>query len=399
VRAGIYTDDQEEKIFIRREARAWARSGMITEAQLGIVHERTDPGLSQTNVFFRILFFVFTYICVQTVIGLYLWLSGFKSNAAFAWTSLLFGAASYGLAEYLVRRRSFYRYGIEEALALGSITLICWGLGTFIYLSGAKSQLLITAGALLASSTAFWLYLRFGFLYAAVLSIAAACVVPFQLSLPSTSERMLLVAVLALILLVSIRAESFETRDFARDKNTSIQAFLLAGIYFTLNMRLHLLGRMWFDPDPYDPYAGVPPLFYWATYGLTFLVPVLGLYHGLHKRKRIIINVSLIASLLTLATNKDYLGLKHYSWDPVILGVTMVVGAIIITRWLDNGDKEMRNGFTAQSLLKPEDYGINLADIGAAALPGALGAPPQEPQADRPFEGGQSGGGGASSNY
>lgn len=117
------------------------------------------------------------------------------------------------------------------------------------------------------------------------------------------------------------------------------------------------------------------------------------------SRKRFVINVSLIAVLLTLATDKDYLGFKHYAWDPAVLGVAMVVVAIVIMRWLANGGREARNGFTVQNLLKPENHGINLAELGAALLPGAIRPhlPPSSP--DRPFAGGQSGGGGASSGY
>jgi hypothetical protein len=260
---------------------------------------------------------------------------------------------------------------------------------------------LITTGAMLASACAFWLYLRFGFLYAAVISVACACVVPFQLSLPPASERAILAMLLVLILLTGIRAESFEAMDFKKKRGAMLQACLLAGIYLAVNLRLPELGRAHFgNPAPfYQPHAGFPPLFYWATYGLTFLVPVLGLYHGLKSRKRIVINVSLIAALLTLATNKDYLGFKHYTWDPAVLGVVMVIAAAIIMRWLANGTQEARKGFTAQNLLKPENHGINLADLGAAVLPGAIQAnlPPSLP--DKPFADGQSGGGGASSGY
>ena len=65
----LYTAEQEERLFIRREARAWARSGLITDEQLGGIHARTDPGLRETNVFFRILFFLFTGTCMQAVIS------------------------------------------------------------------------------------------------------------------------------------------------------------------------------------------------------------------------------------------------------------------------------------------------------------------------------------------
>jgi hypothetical protein len=401
VRISLYTAEQEEKLFTRRQARAWSRSGLITEEQLGIIESRTDPGLSRTNVFFRILFFVFTCVCLQTVIGFYVWTVGVQSEVSLAWAALMFGIAMSGLAEYLVGRKSFYRHGIEEALALAGMALACAGIVILITLLKVEPRFLITTGALLASACSFWLYLRFGFLYAAVISVACACVVPFQMSLTPASERAILAMVLALVLLAGIRAESFETRDFKKERSAILQACLLAGIYLAVNLRLPELGRAHFgNPAAFhDPHAGFPAAFYWATYGLTFLVPAIGLYLGLKRRKRIVINVSLIAALLTLATNKDYLGFKHCAWDPAVLGIAMVICAVIIMHWLANGGREGRRGFTAQNLLKPEDHGINLADVGAAVLPAAIHAnlPPISP--DKPFEGGQSGGGGASQGY
>jgi hypothetical protein len=264
-----------------------------------------------------------------------------------------------------------------------------------------EPRFLITTGAVLASACAFWLFLRFGFLYAAVLSVAFACVVPFQLSLPPTGERVIVAMVLALILLTSIRAERFETWDFKKERSAALQACLLAGIYLAVNLRLPELGKaFWGHPGmSYRPFAGFPPLFYWMTYGLTFLIPALGLYNGLKSRKRIVINVSLIAALLTLATNKDYLGFKHYAWDPAIFGAVLIIAAIVIMRWLANGGREARSGFTARNLLKPENHGINLAAIGAAVLPGAIHANLPQASPDKPFDGGQSGGGGAASGF
>ena len=398
MKPGIYTDDQEEKLRIRREAKAWARSGLITEAQLGIIRERTEHGLSETNVFFRILFFLFTCIGVLAAVGLYFWLFEVRGTAA---SALFFGAASYGFAEFLVRQKSFYRHGIEEALALCSVPLVCWGIVTALPVPDHSHSWYVTSVSLLFAAAAFWVYLRFGFLYAAVLSVASAAAVPLHLSLPPAEEKIVLAAALALILMTSLRAESSETRDFARDRSETLQAILLAGIYLALNLRLHLIGSAFFD-DPgilHDRYAGYPPWFYWATYGLVFLVPALGLWHGIRARKRMVINASLVLSLLTLATNKDYLGFRHYAWDPAILGAAMIVAAVALTRWLKGGQGETRNGFTARSLVKPEDHGISLADIGAAATPDMVGAPPRPPQADRPFEGGMSGGGGASGTY
>ena len=132
MRISIYTTDQEEKIFIRREARTWARSGLITGEQLGIIDSRTEPGLIQTNIFFRILFFVFTFICMQTVIGFYVWVVGLRDESSIAGAALAFGLAMVALAEYLAGRKCFYRHGIEEALALVGMALACSGIVIFI---------------------------------------------------------------------------------------------------------------------------------------------------------------------------------------------------------------------------------------------------------------------------
>ena len=280
------------------------------------------------------------------------------------------------------------------------MTMACVGIFMLIHTQQAEERLLITTGATLASAGAFWLYLRFGFLYAAVISAACACLIPFQLSLPREYERAILAMILAIVFLMSIRSEQSETYDFKRERSEMLQACLLAGLYLAVNLRLPEMARAYFGSIAfYRPHAGFAPWFYWATYGLTFMVPALGLYLGLKSRKRLLTNVSLIAALLTLATNKDYLGFKHYAWDPAILGIVMVLVAVVLMRWLAVGPREARNGFTARNLLKPENHGISLADIGAAMIPGAVAAQPSPASPDKPFAGGQSGGGGASSGY
>jgi hypothetical protein len=77
----------------------------------------------------------------------------------------------------------------------------------------------------------------------------------------------------------------------------------------------------------------------------------------------------------------------------------MVLLAVVLMRWLSDGAREARNGFTAKNLLIPENHGISLADIGAAMISGTVAANPPQALPERPFAGGQSGGGGASSAY
>lgn len=397
----LYTDEQEEKIFIRRESRTWTRSGLITDEQFGIIDVRTNPGVSQTNVFFRILFFLFTIACAIAVVGFYLWATGIRNEVTVAWSLMAFSIPFYVLAETLVKRNSFYRHGIEEALALSSTLLLCTGFALLMNVLKSEPRLLIIAGSLLMATCAFWLYLRFGFLYAAFIAVVALCLIPFQLSLSPANERVTLIMIFMLMFWMNLRKCLPTSEDFKKKKLATIQAFLLAGIYLAVNLRLPELFRtlLAYPIISARPFAGFSSIFYWTTYVLTFLVPVLGFYYGLKNRIRLIIDVSLVSAVITLATNKNYLGLKHYEWDPAILGVFMVIVAGFIIRWLIGGNNGMRHGYTARNMLKPENYGISLADLGAAVVIGEIAANQPSIQPEKPFSGGESGGGGVSSGY
>ena len=111
-----------------------------------------------------------------------------------------------------------------------------------------------------------------------------------------------------------------------------------------------------------------PPYIYWSSYILAFVIPALGIYWGIKSRKRLIINISLVLVCITLATNKSYLEMTRYAWDPTIMGMLLIALSILITRWIASGPKKARNGFTADNILKPEDHGISLAEAAAAAL-------------------------------
>ena len=89
--------------------------------------------------------------------------------------------------------------------------------------------------------------------------------------------------------------------------------------------------------------------------------------------------------------------MTRYAWDPAILGIVLVILSIIINRWLNTGVNKARNGFTAENILKPESHGIGLTDIAAALTPMATNIEVQ--QQDKFFDGGTSGGGGASREY
>jgi len=401
----LYTPEQEESIFIRKRAQTWQRSEFLTEDQLRIIWERTDPHLAETALFFRLLYFVFTWICLSAVVGLVAWISDADDERPIGLIFLIFSLPMYALAEYTVQRYRLYRHGIEEALALFSLVLFCGGI-ILIILSlprHPRDLEMLSIGTSIVCAFAYWLYMRFGFIYAALIAMFLAPGFLVSLNLSPTSLLICSFSLYGLLFLISLQTESDTLEDFRKKRKGILQACLFAGIYLSINLRIFEAAEAWIRQHPphLTTCAGFPPAAYWLSYALTFLVPVVvGLYLGIKTRKRALMNVGLIALVLTLVTNKDYLGLKHDAWDPIILGAMLILAAILIIRWLATGQDKERCGFTADSILKPERYGLNLAEITAAAVPG-MTVPPADaqPVEPSPFENGQSGGGGASRDF
>jgi len=397
----LYSSLQEEYIDIRSQARTWLRSGLISEDQMQAFFGETDPGLHQTNLFFRVLFFVFTLLCAGAVTGLFVWLMEKAGNKILAMVVLFFGIFYYILAEHLVKIRRLYRYGIEEALTMAG--MVCFAISFLLWIENyhLNHKTISIAVCLLFSVISGLIYLRFAYLYAAGISLAAVCIIPYQLSLPPIAERVILLCVLCGIFIFSLIADKRENENFRKDRHTKIQTCLLVAIYLTVNLQILGLagllfgetGNVHFHPKNYPPYL------YWTSYVLTFLIPAAGILWGIKSRKRLVLNAGLVLACATLATNKSYLGMTRYAWDPAILGILLVVLSIMVHRWIDSGPDQMRQGYTAVDLLKPEDRGISLGDAAAAVTAGAIADQQPEVKQDSFFEDGKSGGGGASRHF
>src|SRR5204862_6335297 len=93
-----------------------------------------------------------------------------------------------------------------------------------------------------------------------------------------------------------------------------------------------------------------PDAFYWLTYAATWIIPAAALADGLRAKDRPLIMTGIVLGLVTLATNKPYLGLRRQTWDPMLLGVVLIGATIALRRWLGNGPGGARGGYTADTL-------------------------------------------------
>ena len=130
---------------------------------------------------------------------------------------------------------------------------------------------------------------------------------------------------------------------------------------------------------------------------LIWCLPPIVLVRGIRQKDRFVIAVGAIVAVLTLISNKPYLGWPRHTWDPILLGILLTGVAVLIRRWLARGPGGIRHGFTAARLSENDKQWINVGQAGLGLL-----SPTPAPQTSDPdfhFGGGKSGGGGASSDF
>lgn len=379
----------EEKIRTQSRVREWARSGFLDEAQAERISTDLQVDLRRTNLFLRAVLFIFTVLIVSASIALFVITFRVNNNGPAVLTCLVSAAICYALAEYLVRRFRLYRFGVEEALAVCAVLLFAVAaIAQMDWMSQTSTfQRTVVAGLSMGGLGALAVYRRFGYLYGAIAFVSCLVALPFQFHLTLPVERGLVALILLVVLLIARSGRRVYGDDFPGDDYGWIQAAALAGLYLDLNLRI--TGSV------------SEGSFYWLTYVLVWIIPIFALVVALRARDRLLLDVSMAAVLATVLTNKSYLGLLQQPWDPIIFGVVVSVMAILIRRWLARSPDNERYGFTAQRLLTADRRLLTLVGTATTVLQQAgsgvatHAAAPSKPE----FQGGRSGGAGASGSF
>lgn len=377
----VYSGDDERAIRVQRLVEDWTKSGLLLEAQRERIVPELKVDLRRTNRFLRGTMFLFGYLIVSSLAGLVAVFLNISENA-FIWMSLIGAVTSFIAAQYLVRSFRLYRFGIEEAAAIAAASFFVIFAATVF--SSTFSTTIALATATLA---AYALFTHFGFVYAGVAATVLAPMVVFDLAQSDTLRRLVAAIVLLSIFFVARERRKDHEPDFPGDSYAVIEAVAWASLYVITNLK----ASSWLAiPD------GVPQ-FYWATYILIWLLPIAGLWLAIRDRHRLMLDVNIILAIATLMSNKPYLGAEQKPWDPILLGIVLIVVAIGLRRWLTSGAGGSRNGIVAERLLASEKSGLAMAGSATVFAPGAPSAHTHEGPAIG--GGGSSGGAGASGKY
>src|SRR5581483_7307323 len=176
----LYSASSEETLRARKLLADWAEEGYITQAQHERFEQETVSNLRTTNIFLRLVLFLFTLICVGAAIGLFFVVSRPSDETAGVFL-LILAAGCYAAAEATASQAHFYRYGIEEAFAVCSVAFLCVGMLVAFFSGGHyspgpnSSELLVPA---IGAMFSLWIWHRFGYSYAFIAAMVFAVFLP-----------------------------------------------------------------------------------------------------------------------------------------------------------------------------------------------------------------------------
>jgi hypothetical protein len=397
----IYRASSEETFRARKLLADWVGEGFLSKSQYQLLERETVSELRTTNIFLRLVLLLFTLISVGAA-ALFFVVSRPSEQTAGVFF-LIFAAICYAAAEAAVSQARLYRYGIEEALSVCSVGFLCAGMQAALFSGSPYSpkpdaaQFLVPAAGVVFS---LWIWRRFGLSYAFLAAMIFVLFLPGCWTSSREAQRLIITVFYATGLAGVATVRSRHRFDYLDEAYSVVEAFLWLGIYLAINLQLSSLNlpAHWWGSTRAASEFGRP--FYWGTWVLIWCLPPIVLLRGVRQKDRFVILVGAIVAILTLVSNKPYLGWPRRTWDPMLLGILLTSVAIFVRRWLARGPGGIRQGFTAARLLGKDKHWISVGTTVVAPLaPHSITPDPQASSPDFRFGGGQSGGGGAGGDF
>ena len=228
IRAGrmsLYTRDEERAIRVQRLVKDWTRSGLLLPEQRERVLPDLQVNLRRTNIFLRVTLFVFGYLIVNSLTGLFVVTLNLSEDATM-FLALTVSAAFFVVAHTLVKQFRLYHFGIEESAAVASVSFGAIGLSMLLHSNFSILQALIAAAA-----GSFLIFRRFGLVYAGVAAAIFAGLIPFGTEQVDTVRRLAAMAIMVVVFFVARERRQDYDWDYPGDAYAVIETVSWAMLY------------------------------------------------------------------------------------------------------------------------------------------------------------------------
>jgi hypothetical protein len=378
-----------QDLMVIKEARRWAKAGMVPPEQWRTMVQGHSVGFYHPNIIIRLLLFMATLMALGGITGfLGLGLADVGEDALAVLVLL------YGLVSFLVLERQFiwaskhYKSGVTEGVLYHAIGFTIGGLAWLI--DGNVPVTLLFATVVFAFSA-----IRFLDLVSTAGAIAALAGFVFDMLLDAgpVVRGLIPIAIMAVFAPLYFWVVALKRKDEHwpwADVLTVAETLCLLLVYAAGNylvvreLSVELMGLALEEGEDI-PLAMV---FYFLTAG----IPLLYLWVGIRKKDLVMLRVSLVALAFAIFTFKYYYGFLRPEVALTIAGAALLAA----TGWLLYFLRTPRQGYTREPLL-PEKWGNE--QLQAFVVSQTLGG--NKPAVDPPSAGGggESGGGGASTSF
>jgi hypothetical protein len=324
----LYSASSEETLRARKLLADWAGEGFLTKAQYQRLEQETVSELRTTNIFLRLVLFLFTLISVGAAAALFFvvflsrpseqtgrrFLPDLRCRSATRLPKSPFPKPG-SIATVSRKRSPFARlvFSARECRPLFSAAPPLFAEAGRSPVPGSRRRRRLFALDMAPLRALLCISRRDDLrpLSARLLDLVA---------LGAASDRRRVLCNRA----VGVAAVRSRHRfDYLEDAYSLVEALLWLGIYLAINLQLssfNLPAQWWGGSRAASEFARP---FYWATWVLIWCLPPIVLARGLRQKDRFVIAVGAIVAILTLVSNKPYLGWQRHTWDPMLLGILL----------------------------------------------------------------------------
>ncbi|HEY8936990.1 MAG TPA: hypothetical protein VIM65_17305 [Cyclobacteriaceae bacterium] len=372
---------------VLKETKRWFKHGLISAEQSESIKAAYQTSLFNPNLMIRILLFVASALGLAGVTGILVLLSMDSSENIIPWLCIFYGLGSLFFLELVfIKGNHHYKSGVNEALLYHSLGFFLGG----ILALEINEHFIAVIGFIVFSIAA----IRYLDLICTLCAIASLCgFIFFELNEAGGWFQALIPFAFILIFIpiyfFAKRARGKQALRLWYDNLLAVEAVSLllvyaGGNYFVVRELSVEMMNLYLEEGQDIPFAIV-------FYILTAVTPIAYLYSGIKKKDKVLIRVSLLLLALSAFTFKYYFSLGHPEISLTIAGAVL----LLITLWLLNYLKVMRNGYTRENIMS-EKWGD--ANVEAFVISQTLGGN-QMPDRIETGGGGQFGGGGSSESF
>jgi hypothetical protein len=377
-----------DALAVQAQAGKWFKKGWLSQQQWEDIRTKFQTGFYTPNMFVRIGLFIFTWILVSSVFGLFglTLLDGFDSQTGAAIICLVFSGGCFFLLEMFIKEKKYYQAGIDDALlytAAGfAIAGICLLLEPVLD-DHLFFYLLLIFPLLVAITIRYVDRLTALLAYAALAAMLFLALEPFAFTRALIPFACLVFSGISYFLIKKIKLKEnlrYWLGCLEMAEACSLVLFYMSGNYFVVTE----VGEMLF------PGYALP--FSFLFFILTAMIPLVYVYTGVKNFDRLLLRLGLIMIALSVLTFKYYFSLGHHEVTLTIAGVVMVGIAYGCIRYL----KKNTTPYTYQEDVSDETPSFSQAESLIAAQ---TFGPSVAPEKGFDFGGGKFGGGGAGGQY